>query len=263
MHLLPIILLLLSEPAPRNLLANSTFESVVDGVPSSWALYVAPAEGALGRVDTHSGGVCVLLHTPLPYLEEPMNNWSQNIQEPLAGAELRISARIKTEEATAAGVLVQCWDANGPRVVQTEGTMDAPLTGNYEWTAVEDTFHVPADADFLTVRCVLLGVGSAWFDDVTLELLQEGPPTSPHNARPADSKAKEPDSEAPEIRTDVDARLLRMRELQSLIDSFNSGNDAATNPYAPFFSNPLEPMLDTPGSSPQEPRQNSPRNPTP
>jgi hypothetical protein len=43
--------------------------------------------------------------------------------------------------------------------------------GTYDWRPVEFTFTVPENGRWATIGTVLYGTGTAWFDDVTLELL--------------------------------------------------------------------------------------------
>lgn len=48
--------------------------------------------------------------------------------------------------------------------------------GTYDWRPVEFTFTVPENGRWATIGTVLYGAGTAWFDDVALEPLEEGPP---------------------------------------------------------------------------------------
>lgn len=165
-------LLALSRVASAELVRNGDFEELGEGAPVGWSVFVAPAEGAFGRYEAEggmdgSGGV--MLHTPLPYAEDPLNNWSQVIEGPFSGEELVFRGAIRTREATEAFHLIQAWQRRPGRVLQTASTrQDVPLSGTRDWTTLETRFTPPSGTDFLVLRCVLIGVGSAWFDGCTL-----------------------------------------------------------------------------------------------
>ncbi len=153
------------------LVVNPGFEELSGDLPVRWKVFVMPREGVVGKLDRTalSGQYAIMLHTPLPYDKEPTNNWSQNIIADLGGKKLRLSGHIKTREATEAAIWVQCWRKRPLRLLKLVNTSaDAPMYGTREWEEVTKEFTVPDNTDFLTVRCVLLGTGTAWFDDVDL-----------------------------------------------------------------------------------------------
>jgi len=157
--------------AEGGLVANRGFEDSAGGLPVRWNAFVMPQEGAVGKLDRNplSGEYAAMLHTPLPYDKEPTNNWSQNIIAELSGKKLRLSGHIKTREATEAAIWVQCWQKRPLRLLKlVNSSTDAPMYGTREWEEVTAEFTVPANTDFLTLRCVLLGTGTAWFDDIDL-----------------------------------------------------------------------------------------------
>jgi hypothetical protein len=204
--------------AADNLLANPGFEDLKLDKPEPWDLFVLPQEGAFGRVDSRArtGQRAALLHTPLPYPAEPANNWSQNLLGQFAGKKLVFSGYVRTENATEAAFWLQCWRKQPwgvLRVVSSSAT--APVYGTRDWERVEFTVEAPAGTDFLTVRCVLKGVGSAWFDD--LELQEQTAPESPAPAPPtAKSPAVPPAPDAavplaPQMQT-MSQDLERLRE---------------------------------------------------
>lgn len=165
--------LLLITCASENLLANPGFEETNIDLPKRWDLYLLPQHGATGKLDNtaYAGKFSVFLNTPTPYEKEPVNNWSQNIIADLAGKTLLLSGYIKVEDAKEAAIWVQCWQKRpwGVRKFITTST-DAPLYGTKDWELVEATFQVPKGTDFITVRCVLLGTGAAWFDDISITI---------------------------------------------------------------------------------------------
>jgi hypothetical protein len=156
----------------ENLLENPGFETVVAGVPANWSVFVLPMAGAEGRVDYEAsadGLASVMLHTPRPYADDPANNWSQHILLDLTGANLIVSALIKTKDATAASILVQCSQRSPYRIISSATThRETPFAGTQDWTPVETAITVPPGTDFVTVRCVLEGAGTAWFDGLSV-----------------------------------------------------------------------------------------------
>lgn len=169
-----------------NLLANPAFEPGSGGAPHGWAHFVAEQPGAAAALVDGGcdGGRALHLHTPLPYPAEPYNNWSQNIERDLSGKALRLTARIRTENAEGAEIWIQCWRRRPAGVVKlVRASEQAPITGTQPWTSVERRFTVPPGTDFLTIRCVLIGTGSAWFSNLRLE--EAGAPSA---AKPAAKK---------------------------------------------------------------------------
>lgn len=161
----------------ENLLANPGFEQLdLQGRPSPWALYVMPLRGALGEVDdvAHDGSLSVKLRIAEPYDEEPVNNWSQVVIRDLAGKTLQLSGQLRVDEATEAAIWLQCFRRNPTRVVAAATTsVEWPVYGTRDWERIELTLDAPDDTDFVVVRCVLLGTGSAWFDSLELTAEEE------------------------------------------------------------------------------------------
>lgn len=171
--LLVVIAVAFATPASaENLVANPGFEQLKVDQPARWDVFVAPQPGATGKLvpEASAGEYAVMLHTPLPYDREPLNNWSQNIlRDDLGGKTLRAEAQIKVAEATEAALWVQCWRRQPWTLLHTaNSSFDAPIYGTQDWQTVSMTFDAPAGTDYLAVRCVLIGTGSAWFDEVTV-----------------------------------------------------------------------------------------------
>lgn len=159
--------------AGDNLLANPSLERLNSGWPVAWQLFVMPKDGAFGRVDgavAHDGGQSVMLHTPEFYEREPANNWSQNILRDLGGRTVYVSGYIRTEAATEASIWLQCCRQSPFSILRSATTseQDIPVTGTTDWIRVGLRVDVPEDTEFLTLRCVLLGRGTAWFDNLTV-----------------------------------------------------------------------------------------------
>jgi hypothetical protein len=159
--------------AAENLLANPGFEQVDGTMPARWNLFVMPMDGAVGRLDTASpldGRYSAVLHIPEPYDKEPCNNWSQNIIADLDGKELRVRGSIRTREATEAAIWLQCYRKRPQKLLHLASTStNEPIHGTNDWTPVDMRVTVPRGTDFVVLRCVLIGRGTAWFDSVVLE----------------------------------------------------------------------------------------------
>jgi hypothetical protein len=186
--------------AADNLLANPSFEETAVDLPARWDLYLKPHPGATGKLvgESHTGDLSVFLHTPTPYDRDPVNNWSQNIIAEIAGQTLHLSGYIKVQEAKEGALWVQCWRRQPWGVLKAITTStDAPIYGTKEWEQVEITLEVPQGTDFITVRCVLLGTGAAWFDDISIAKTKPVKSESTPEDSEADDATKE-DSALPE-----------------------------------------------------------------
>ncbi len=186
-----------------NLLANSGFEEILVDRPLRWDLYLKPRAGAVGRLSNtaKTGEFSVMLHVPTPYPRDPVNNWSQNIIGELGGQRLKASAEIKVEDAQEAALWVQCWRRTPWALLQTtSSSVDAPMYGTRDWEPVEMTLDVPPGTDFLTVRCVLLGTGTAWFDDLNVATAAEPGPPGEKTIK-AEAKEEAPEKNVPATKT--------------------------------------------------------------
>ena len=210
-----------------NLLMNPGFETVDASQPSDWSLYVKPKPGAEGRVDDQvfsEGSHAIMLRTEEAYSEDPMNNWSQNILRNLSGETLAVGGLIKTEGATGADIWLQCWRRNPWGVLYVAHTSDThPISGTTEWTPVAMKAVIPKDTDFITVRCVLKGKGTAWFDDlrvtdttVSANAGKDDKATPDGSAQVRENLPPAPREEAKDAKTDI------LREAESLADTVRS-----------------------------------------
>lgn len=160
----------------ENLVANPGFEDLAGDKPSHWDQFVQPMPGAVADLSdaAHNGAYAVRLHIPAPYDKEPVNNWSQNIIGDFGGQTLQVSGFIRVEEAKEAAIWLQIWRKKPWGVLGAASTsIDMPVYGTGDWQEVSMEVPVPEGADFVTLRCVLMGTGTAWFDDLFV-----GPPMS-------------------------------------------------------------------------------------
>ena len=230
--MLGLLLLTLVAGAEPDLLQNPGFEQVSAGLPDHWNVFVmdyAPLEKpdvpAQGGVDTaaHEGRFAAFLYNPVPYRSEPCNNWSQVVWGDLAGKKLRLAGAVKTQDATAAALWVQCWQRTPYKLLSVASTSDrTPITGTADWRDVEMTVDVPSGTGFVMVRCVLRGKGKAWFDSLSLNEVVE-PPKQEAPPAPA-PKPVHPDTVP--IPTPRANEIPDIRELKSVAESLHTFSKA-------------------------------------
>lgn len=166
-----------------NLLSNSSFEEIApDERPVHWSFYVKPQDGAFAEVDplAADGTHAAMLHIPNPYAVEPANNWSQVVVADFAGKDLTLTGKIRTEAAGEAALWIQCFTKSPARVAAAATTATQHrIDGTTDWTPVEVHLTAPTPTDFVVVRCVLKGRGTAWFDDIRLEATDQNNPDLP------------------------------------------------------------------------------------
>ena len=165
-------MLALAASSGEELVQNPGFETVINGKPSQWNLFVQKEPGAEGRSEDKmalDGTRSVMLHNPDTYQTEPFNNWSQNILRSCRGKRLVVGGHVKTEAVGGAAIWLQCWQRSPLQVVYVASTTETTaITGTVDWTPILMELAVPDTTDFLVVRCVIKGPGTAWFDSITV-----------------------------------------------------------------------------------------------
>ena len=187
-----LIALAAASASADNLVANPGFEDLAGDKPARWDQFVQPMPGAVAELSdaAHDGTYAVQLHIPAPYAKEPVNNWSQNIIGGFGGQTLRVSGFIRVEEAKEAAIWLQLWRKKPWGVLGAASTsIDMPVYGTQDWQEVSMEVPVPEGADFVTLRCVLMGSGTAWFDDLSVTRVEDA------GAEKGDGKSKEPEAE--------------------------------------------------------------------
>jgi len=221
---------LLALPAVAdNLLANPGFEDLTGDAPTRWDKFLQPKPGAEATLTDmpHGGKYAVKLHVPSPYEKEPVNNWSQNLMGEFGGATLRISGFIRVEEAKEAAIWLQMWRERPLSVLEAASTsVDTPVYGSVDWQQVSMEVNVPEGTDFVTLRCVLLGTGTAWFDDLVVERVDAAQPEeaepSPDESDPLDAVGELESMENPEETVlpffdELETEVLRLREANAVL----------------------------------------------
>lgn len=223
---LGVITLCAASVSAENLVANPGFEDLAGDKPSRWDQFVQPMPGAVAELSdvAHGGAYGVRLHIPNPYDKDPLNNWSQNIIGDFGGATLHISGFIRVEEAKEAALLIQLWRKKpwgvmGGAITST----DMPVYGTQDWQEVSMEVAVPEGVDFVTLRCILKGTGTAWFDDLSVSRQE-----TEVEAKPAEGAAesKHPTPQAENEKPESDA-VVEETSAEDAMDSVEATGDDA------------------------------------
>lgn len=206
--------------APENVLVNASFETMDGALPARWNNFVMPMEGAHAKTVSaiaQDGTFSVMLHNPKRYEKEPLNNWSQNIFADLAGKEVVLRGHIRTSGASDAYFWVQSIQREPFAILAiASSNKTTPVFGDMDWTAVELKTKIPPNADYVVVRCILEGKGTAWFDNLSLtrDTAVEVPPAIspvPVTTAPAPAPVVTPDKNLaiPQIPAVPDAAAIK------------------------------------------------------
>jgi hypothetical protein len=158
----------------KNLLLNAGAEEGKGDLPSLWFKASIPAEGlnmSRDAQNVHSGKYSLAISNTHKYEQTVCNNWAQNLQDVPVGKVIKVSAYIKTENADSVNVCLQCWglDDSGKMLAFTSTNI---LRGDSNWVLLESPpVVVPAGTAKITIRAVLTGLGKAWFDDFSVNII--------------------------------------------------------------------------------------------
>lgn len=187
-----------AEESAENLLSNAGFENGTNGQPDEWRHFVAPADGAEALWDEtvhRSGKRSAMLHVETPYAEEVYNNWYQHVRVTPVPGQLNLSGYIRSKDVMDAALWLQCWREGSPEVLRfATSSVGHPVNGTADWTRVETSIVPPPETSFLTVRCIIGGKGTAWFDD--LQLVAEQQRDTSSAAKNTEDRAKKADQDA-------------------------------------------------------------------
>jgi hypothetical protein len=158
-----------------NLLPNGGGEIAGESptVPAEWFAAAVPAEGLeMSRLigQGKAGDAYLSISCDAEYEQRVSNNWAQKLRYVPHGRLVRIRAWIRTENAEAANVCVQCWGPDSETMLAFAST--PVVTGTKEWTQVKsERFVVPGGTLEIVVRAALTGKGRADFDNMSLEIV--------------------------------------------------------------------------------------------
>ena len=167
----------------RRRLANLDFEAGTGDVPSGWRFDVDGADRSMRWVDENSfsGRKCVRCDVA----EGAEPSWIAARQGGVAvepGRKYRFTGRVRGENVRGTiGWYLHIGNEENPMI-------SAPLLGfndktDLGWTELSQVYSVPADANRLEFGTVLRGTGTAWFDAVEIELVEEEGVDPPKSVR--------------------------------------------------------------------------------
>jgi hypothetical protein len=172
--LIPIAVSLCIADQKANLLLNASAEQGKNDKPSIWFGSAIPADGLQiyrATDHAHSGNASLAIANTHKYDEIICNNWAQVLQSVPSGVTILLSAYIKTENADAANVCVQCWGAGKkPDLLAFSST--PVVRGDQDWILLNSQpVAVPLETTSICVRAALTGLGKVWFDDLSVAIV--------------------------------------------------------------------------------------------
>lgn len=158
--------------------SNLGFEQGEPGfAPADWRISRERQE-ALGyrvqlssKVSSRGSRSLHVLGLPGPRYGESWGGARQSLApEPYRGRRVRLAGRVRADGTMAAHVAIQAGSASLP----TSGPARSGTTrGRKRWTRLAAEMDVPEDAIDVTLEVGAEGVGDAWFDDLSLEILDD------------------------------------------------------------------------------------------
>ncbi|MDZ7789274.1 MAG: S41 family peptidase [Xanthomonadales bacterium] len=195
-----VLLVVASAPAAAQEITNGSFEqSDSEGNPESWSIQAQELSIDLDDHATLDGGQSLRItgngSRGSAFVKQKLNLGVSGF----SGATLR--GRIRTRNVSPSATLVAILEGSDGRIFMDD-MRDRVVAGDTEWQ--EYSVYIPAseEATSLTVGALVIGGGTAWFDD--LELIQE----------------TEPDE------SDVDARSYVLEALSVMHDHYLHSDDA-------------------------------------
>lgn len=163
---------------PRDLLVNGSAEQAGEGnAPAGWFTARVPAAGlTMERTGSsyHSGKYSLFISNEHEYESKVSNNWAQKIEPAPERKTVRLEAWMRTQDAEAVNVCVQCWSDEPHRMLAFAST--PVVRGTQDWTGSRSrAIVVPPETKKIMVRAALTGLGKAWFDDLSLTIVDEEP----------------------------------------------------------------------------------------
>ncbi|MEJ5259784.1 MAG: alpha-L-arabinofuranosidase C-terminal domain-containing protein [Anaerohalosphaeraceae bacterium] len=156
----------------QNLLRNGGFERLQDNRPRGWTTQTWSGQAEFAVEDGGRTGKAARITSA----NGADAAWSQTVEVP-PFARLRLSGWVKTENfrtTTGRGVQLSIHDMENARTA-------ALKESSSDWTKLECEFQVMGQSS-VQVLCLFGGwgqaVGTAWFDDIVLEVLEEIKPAS-------------------------------------------------------------------------------------
>lgn len=158
------------QAAPENPVLNASFEEGTGGKPASWKAHTWGGKARFDRPEAgHSGSRSLMVSSD----EGADAGWSGGAcAKPYSN--YRFTGWVKTEN-----VVVSNGKGALFNVITSKPSFTRAIQGTENWTKIELTFDT-GDCDYVKIDCILggagLATGTAWFDDLQLELLSSNTP---------------------------------------------------------------------------------------
>ena len=155
----------------ENILLNSDFEKGIGDTPLFWFKADRPEENLTlfwDNTTVYNGSRSLGIINYHIYDNDTCNNWAQAATKIPLGRIIEISGWIKTIDAEAVGMVIQCWDKNNTIVGFGSTETYGIINGTNDWDMYNASVFVPLETRKIIVRLYLCGTGDVWFDDVKL-----------------------------------------------------------------------------------------------
>ncbi len=218
-------LLLAAQDTPAAELSNLSFEYGPSGrVPASWTLY--PDEQGPGRrasivtKDPHEGRKCAVLENRPDESKAGAIFLYQDVAgASYAGKRVHVTAALRWGENEPDG-FIHLWAAVWlPGEDYSTYDLGEGAVTEVDWTIREIVFDVPPNAETVQIGFKLMGWGTAWVDDVSVEVLGEAGP-EPEGPRPLREHGLE--------------NLVAFARLLGYVRHFHPSDEAATTDWDRF-----------------------------
>jgi hypothetical protein len=161
-------------------------------MPSVWFAARVPADGLrMWRATdlAYTGASSLAIVNSHKYEQQVSNNWMQKLKTVPRGKIVQLRGFIRTENADAVNVCLQCWDLEGKTMLAFAST--PVFRGDQDWTETTSRMLlVPENTAEIMVRAALTGEGKAWFDELTVTIVE----SVDADARRGDASLKKPHS---------------------------------------------------------------------
>lgn len=158
-------------------LANAGFESTQPGPrgdPQGWFSFqhAGPASYrfSVDAAERHGGERSLRIDNTGPEIYGAI---AQGVDaRPWRGKVARVSGWVKTRDADDGGAVLTLLALQSGATLAQNFMPDAPIKGTTDWKRYTITLAIPPATDKVEVGAMLRGRGSAWLDDVELEIVE-------------------------------------------------------------------------------------------
>ena len=161
---------------------NLGFEDLVDGKPALWASGVGGGNSGIAGYEVGLDHVAHGGATSLRFHANGDGKFASSAVStdatPLRGKRVRLHGWVKTDGVGAPGYAGVWLRTDGGAAMGFDNMAGRGLTGTEGWREAIAQVDVPADAATLVLGPILVGGGTAWFDDLRLEVV-DIPPAKP------------------------------------------------------------------------------------